>query len=107
VRSGNCVLLALPTESGERLVLLAERKSENDAPDSLARRLARATLADSGISVHECIFVPSGTLPKTPSGKIQRHRCLALAASARSDLIRVPLTRRVRHRPIAARPSRT
>jgi fatty-acyl-CoA synthase len=96
VRSGNCVLLAQPTESGDRLVLLAERKSDAEPAERVARRLAHDAFGHSGISVHECIFVPSGTLPKTPSGKIQRHRCRGLATSPRRDLIRVPLTRRMR-----------
>jgi acyl-CoA synthetase (AMP-forming)/AMP-acid ligase II len=96
VRSGNCVLLALPTDSTEQLVLLAERESDSEPPTRLARRLAHAALEHSGISVHECMFVPRGELPKTPSGKIQRHRCLALAAGARRDVVRVPLVSRTR-----------
>jgi acyl-coenzyme A synthetase/AMP-(fatty) acid ligase len=31
------------------------------------------------VRIEECVFLPRGQLPKTPSGKIQRYRCREIA----------------------------
>jgi len=53
----------------------------------------RATVAaKADILLHECLFLRKGSLPKTPSGKIQRFRCRHMVATGRLDPIaRVPL----------------
>lgn len=38
-------------------------------------------MSSAGVRVDECIILPRGTLPKTPSGKIQRFRCRELVSS--------------------------
>jgi acyl-CoA synthetase (AMP-forming)/AMP-acid ligase II len=74
IRSGSCVLVDVHDETGARLVLVAEPNGPRDF-DDLSRRCMDAAVEASGVSVHECVMVRPGTLPKTPSGKIQRFRC--------------------------------
>jgi fatty-acyl-CoA synthase len=74
IRSGSCVLVDVHDETGTRLVLMAEPKGTHDF-DDLSRRCMEAAVEAAGVSVDECVMVRPGTLPKTPSGKIQRFRC--------------------------------
>jgi acyl-CoA synthetase (AMP-forming)/AMP-acid ligase II len=80
VRTGACV--AVPDEGG-RYRILAEPRSEasrealrSGAIEIRAALAARFRSAPSGVA-----FVRRGELPKTPSGKLQRRRALALYAS--------------------------
>lgn len=79
VRSGNCALIDTRDGSGA-VALLAEVDSEPDDLPALARTLRGSALALGGVPVRECLFVPKGHFPKTPSGKVQRFRCRALLA---------------------------
>ena len=66
VRAGNCV--AVPTEDG-RYVIVCEPKSEDTAESrlNLATQEIKSLLARSfNASPREIIFVPRGSLPKTP-----------------------------------------
>jgi acyl-coenzyme A synthetase/AMP-(fatty) acid ligase len=62
-----------------QLVALVERDGDCDASARLARDIRRMVRNHSGATVAQCLFVPRGTLPKTPSGKLQRHACRQLA----------------------------
>ena len=57
----------------ERIVVVAERRGALD-PSTLKERILRHVLAMPGLMVDELIVVPSGTIPKTSSGKLQRAR---------------------------------
>jgi len=46
------------------------------------RAVHRGVADGHGITVHGCVFVPEGTLPKTSSGKIRRRACVALYRGA-------------------------
>jgi fatty-acyl-CoA synthase len=35
-------------------------------------------MSKAAVALDECVFLNRGQLPKTPSGKIQRHRCRRL-----------------------------
>ncbi len=37
----------------------------------------------AAVSLDACLFLKKGTLPKTPSGKIQRYRCRLLLDEGR------------------------
>jgi acyl-coenzyme A synthetase/AMP-(fatty) acid ligase len=43
--------------------------------------VSRMAKSKAGVVLDECMFLARGTLPKTPSGKIQRFRCRQLVAS--------------------------
>jgi fatty-acyl-CoA synthase len=79
VRPGSCVLVNLEGGNGTS-PLLAMAEPARDAEDfaAIARSLSDAVRRATGFSLDECLIVPPGTLPKTPSGKIQRYRCRQL-----------------------------
>jgi acyl-CoA synthetase (AMP-forming)/AMP-acid ligase II len=73
LRAGNCA--AIPDDSGG-YVVVAER-SRSEPPPDLAEvcRWARRELATRhGVAPAAVTIVSPGTLPKTPSGKLQRQR---------------------------------
>lgn len=78
-------------EAGEngfaRLVMLLELRDEAADHRALAAAAARTATAKAGITLNECVFLDKGTLPKTPSGKIQRFRCRQLLAGDRLEPI--------------------
>jgi fatty-acyl-CoA synthase len=71
VRSGNCAVVAIPGETG-RLAALIEPEQESNRLEAVARDVGRRALEDGGVGISECVFLRRGSLPKTPSGKVQR-----------------------------------
>jgi acyl-CoA synthetase (AMP-forming)/AMP-acid ligase II len=58
-----------------RLTLFVEmRDAPRQSYSVLARQAASIAMAKAAVALDECVFLPAGSLPKTPSGKIQRHR---------------------------------
>jgi acyl-CoA synthetase (AMP-forming)/AMP-acid ligase II len=82
VRRGCSTIVDAGANGGRRsqLVLLLELRSEDADVDRLAAAAARAAIEIAGVDLGECVFLPRGVLPKTPSGKIQRFRCRQLLA---------------------------
>ncbi|MFD7133409.1 fatty acyl-AMP ligase [Streptomyces sp. NPDC059894] len=76
VRRHAVAAFGVPTDDGERLVLLAERAKgvEPDAvPDSEIIATVRAALTDvHGIGLHAMVLLGPGEVPRTSSGKISR-----------------------------------
>ncbi|MDQ3332434.1 MAG: fatty acyl-AMP ligase [Planctomycetota bacterium] len=72
-------------DAGERLVIVQEvlRPGKTFDADALARRVRQAVAEQHGIEVHDVVFVRHTTLPKTTSGKIQRHACKAAYEAGR------------------------
>jgi fatty-acyl-CoA synthase len=81
VRPGASVLVDTAAGGRQRLVVLAEpAKGVTDfAP--IAKRISDIARTRLGVRIDDCLIVPGGTLPKTPSGKIQRHRCRELVTT--------------------------
>jgi fatty-acyl-CoA synthase len=73
VRRGNTIAFSIPGE--ERMVVVAETRLEADDAADLAARLLRSLRAQLDGAPIEAVVVPSGTLPKTSSGKRQRRAC--------------------------------
>ncbi len=71
VRRGNVVAFSVPGEVSEEVVVVVETKG--DTP-SLVDDVKRAINQALSISVSVVVCVPSGTLPKTSSGKLQRRK---------------------------------
>jgi fatty-acyl-CoA synthase len=74
VRSGNCAVI--PSEGG-RYVIVAEPRSNGRAETDLedaCRRLKTEASRRVGTSADSVVFIAPGTMPKTPSGKLQRYR---------------------------------
>ena len=87
VRSGSCVLLDALDAGAARLVAITESTNGCTDFDELALELRRVAASAAGIGLDECIVVSRGSLPKTPSGKVQRFRCRQLLASGELDVV--------------------
>lgn len=74
------------------LTLVVEVKPSVSDYAELAAQAARLAMAKAAVAIDECVFLSRHSLPKTPSGKIQRHRCgHLLTAGKLSPLAVVPL----------------
>jgi acyl-CoA synthetase (AMP-forming)/AMP-acid ligase II len=88
VRTGCAALLEVADASGARLLLAVEARGQLDRGGvPLAREIASATYRAVGLRVEECVFLAPGTMPKTPSGKIQRFRCRALVEDGTEAIV--------------------
>jgi fatty-acyl-CoA synthase len=77
IRGGNCAFVQQFGNGRHRVSLVAETDESIDIA-TLASQLCRLTMKEEGVHVNECVFLPRGSFPMTPSGKVQRHRCLRL-----------------------------
>ncbi len=74
VAPGGALAVSVSTAGGEALVLFIETSANGDATRTdLADRARCAVSSTLGISPKEIILVPRGYLPRTSSGKLQRH----------------------------------
>jgi fatty-acyl-CoA synthase len=81
VRAGCCALIDVDRDQNVELVMLAEAKQDAPEPERTAAAIRDVAMSTAGVRVDECIILPRGSLPKTPSGKIQRYRCRDLVSS--------------------------
>jgi amino acid adenylation domain-containing protein len=75
LRSGLAAAAGLDTAFGEQLLIVAEVRrdgSEVDV-DGIATAIRQAVTAEFEVAVHAVVLVRAGTLPRTSSGKVQRH----------------------------------
>jgi fatty-acyl-CoA synthase len=81
VKAGSVVLLGI--EQGERsgLVILAEPVDASVRHGDVAANLRERARRILGVQVDECLIVAQRSIPKTPSGKIQRFRARELLAA--------------------------
>ncbi|MDR6534614.1 non-ribosomal peptide synthetase [Variovorax soli] len=91
LRLGHGAAFAVDTPAGEGVVLALEIDRRAEAKldaEAVFRAVRRAIAVEHGLPVHAVALLRAGTLPRTSSGKVQRHRCreaflageLALAA---------------------------
>ncbi len=62
-----------------RLVVLVERADQSVSRSAITREVRSRARAAAGVHIDRCILLERGALPKTPSGKLQRHRCRLIA----------------------------
>lgn len=70
--------------SGDKnlFVALVEVSDSTGPRRPTAHAIRRLAAASAGIRLSECIFLDRGSLPKSPSGKVQRYRCRTLVSRA-------------------------
>lgn len=73
----------LETPDAHRLALVLELNRGHDDHDALAEQCAAIAMAKAGVALDECVFLRKARLPRTPSGKVQRHRARQLLAGGR------------------------
>lgn len=78
LRRGCVVLIDTPAGGRRELVMLAELKDLDADHEGVADHAAKVVMDKAGVALDRCLFLPKGTLPKTPSGKIQRFQCRQL-----------------------------
>lgn len=84
-RADACAVFQAERAGVERLIVVQEisRPGKQFDPRAVGRRVRQAVAEKHGIEVDEVVFVKNMTLPKTTSGKIQRHACKAAYESGR------------------------
>jgi fatty-acyl-CoA synthase len=94
VRAGNCAIVDVPSRDRSALVMVAEPdRVDGIELREVARTARRIAASEGGLALDECLFVPRGTFPKTPSGKAQRFRCRELVAQeATAEFERIELS---------------
>ncbi len=76
LRGGGCAAFAIDSEDNERLIIVQELDRTKDFDPETAATAIRATLGEQfDVPVWEVVFVRSGAIPRTSSGKLQRHAC--------------------------------
>jgi acyl-CoA synthetase (AMP-forming)/AMP-acid ligase II len=81
VRAGCCAAFAVEADNEEKIVIVAEIESREQARGTMddmtavldSIRLAVTTTHQ--VAAHSVALVPAGTIPKTTSGKLQRFLC--------------------------------
>ena len=76
LRPGGCAAFAVEIGGQERLVICQEVAQRADSA-LLIERIREAVNEEHEVRVHAVVLVKPGTIPKTSSGKIQRHACRA------------------------------
>ena len=76
LRPGGCAAFAVEIGGQERLVVCQEVAHRADS-SLLIERIREAVNEEHEVRVHAVVLVKPGTIPKTSSGKIQRHACRA------------------------------
>jgi acyl-CoA synthetase (AMP-forming)/AMP-acid ligase II len=88
IRLGGCAAFAVDCDEEERLVVAAEVELQRDREASnagaeaakhgqLVEVLRRAMSNKHDVAAHDVVLLKAGTIPKTSSGKIQRHAARA------------------------------
>jgi fatty-acyl-CoA synthase len=89
VRRGCCALVGHHDGVMSRLTLFVEVARERDDYRALAEQAASLAMAKASVALDGCVFLGRNSLPKTPSGKIQRHRCRDMFEAGRFNLLSV------------------
>jgi amino acid adenylation domain-containing protein len=78
LKPGCGVAFSIPVNDEERLVVVQEVVGKPTVDlDAVASGISRAVAEHHEIKVHAVVLIKPGTLPKTSSGKVQRHLCRA------------------------------
>jgi acyl-CoA synthetase (AMP-forming)/AMP-acid ligase II len=77
VRSGCSAAFAIENGEIEQVVVAAEVERGTAAPGEtqIAQAIQRAVVDREDVRIHEVVLLAPGAIPKTSSGKVQRHAC--------------------------------
>ncbi|AJX34601.1 fatty acyl-AMP ligase [Burkholderia oklahomensis] len=89
-RPGGCAVFALEADAAPQVIVVRELRARylkafgdgdresGHTPDALFGKLRQAINLHHGIAVHNIVFTSPSAIPKTTSGKVQRHACREL-----------------------------
>lgn len=79
LRPGLCAAVSVEREGEERLVVVAEvgRRFKPEQADEVFAAIRQAIAEQHGVEVYAIQLLRTASIPKTTSGKIQRHACRA------------------------------
>ena len=72
VRKGNVVAFSRPGATSEELVVVCETRGSD--PETITAEVKSSIQRELSLAVAEVVLLPSGSLPKTSSGKLQRRK---------------------------------
>ena len=76
LRAGSGAAVSVEIDGEERLVIIYEvERHTKDDPEIIAEAVRRQVSETHEVQVHEVVLIRVATVPKTSSGKIQRHAC--------------------------------
>jgi amino acid adenylation domain-containing protein len=76
LRPGGVAAFSIDGGDGELLVVVGEvERRFNAGVEAVAAAVRQALAEEHEVQVHEVVLIRTGTLPKTSSGKVQRHLC--------------------------------
>ena len=77
VRPGSTAAFSVPVEGSERLVVVAETETPRSPEEAkeIVTALRKAVAEGHQLSAHAIVLMKKGAVPRTSSGKIQRHQC--------------------------------
>ena len=73
IRKGCCVAFSVESDGDERLCVMAEHDGSPEA--DTVRAIKQAVVEHHQVAVFDVVLVAKGDLPKTSSGKVERHAC--------------------------------
>lgn len=73
VRKGNAVAFGIARRAREGLVVIAETRLVGDEASRLAKQIATEVRKAMRVAADQVVLLVPGSLPKTPSGKLQRR----------------------------------
>jgi len=75
LESGNCAAFSIEVANEERLVIVKELSRGGSDPNSLIECIREAVAREHEVQSHAIVLINKASMPKTTSGKIQRHEC--------------------------------
>ncbi|XXX72653.1 amino acid adenylation domain-containing protein [Sorangium sp. So ce134] len=90
LRRGCSAAFSIEIDGEERLVVAVEadhRALAGASPDEVFAAVRRAIASDFDVHVHAIALLAAGSIPKTSSGKIQRHACRSQFLGGSLDVV--------------------
>ncbi len=88
LHAGGGAAFSIDVAAEERLVIVHEVKKRIALePDVIADQIRQVISESCEVQVHAVVLIKSGTLPKTSSGKVQRHACRTAYLRGELDLV--------------------
>ncbi|HEY0607826.1 MAG TPA: condensation domain-containing protein, partial [Herpetosiphonaceae bacterium] len=89
IRPGSGAAFSVDVDGEERLVIVQEieRLARHQSVDPIIDTIHAALAEQHEVQAHTVVLIKPGSIPKTSSGKIQRHRCRAAFLAGALDVV--------------------